>query len=73
MSVCGDGAVWGYCFKIGKTRPEMGISLKCIKPRRIWNVANDLFNKSQYPTPQGSTPNLEVVVLTRVVNIIHSS
>lgn len=45
MLVCGDGAVWGYCFKIGKIRFEMGILLKCIKLRRIWNVVNDLFNK----------------------------
>ena len=62
----------GYCFKIEKMSSEDGISLKCIKPRRIWNVAIDLFNKSQYPIPPGSTQNLEVVVLIGAINILHS-
>lgn len=70
MSLCGDGG--GWIIKIEKARSEDGISLKCIKPRRIWSVAIDLLNKSQYPTPQGSTQNLEVVVLAGAINMLHS-
>lgn len=33
MSLCGDGG--GWIIKIEKARSEDGISLKCIKPRRI--------------------------------------
>lgn len=32
----------------------------------------DLSNKSQYPTPQGSTQNLEVVVLAGAINMLHN-